>query len=251
MSSDLTVSQASQAIVETNVQRQGLADDFDDFLTLLTVQLQNQDPLSPMDSTEFTNQLVAFAGVEQQINANEKLDQLVAFDLTNASINALSYVGLEANYQSGEAFFDGERPVNITYATDGNSVSTTVQILDETGEIVATIEGPTGTGGQEVVWDGTLNNGSVAAEGTYQIRVDAQDVEGNLLNSQVLVSGVVRGIETQDGIPLLLIGERAVPIGNIINVAVPAPIEAAGSADDGGSDDETGDDTPSDDGGGV
>jgi flagellar basal-body rod modification protein FlgD len=221
MSSDLTVTQAANNTQATVSQRQQLADDFDDFLTLLTTQLQNQDPLSPMDSTEFTNQLVNFAGVEQQINANQKLDALVNFSLTNANIQALSYVGLKANYQSTEAYFDGQSGVDISYVVDGNPVKADIRILDAEGNTVATIPGLTGSGRKDFFWDGLRDNGQPAEVGTYQVRVDAVNDAGTPLNSQILVSGVVVGIETQDGIPMLLIGERAVPIGNVINVSLP------------------------------
>ena len=80
MVSDVTINSALNQQQKTESAKTGLAEDFAQFLTLLTVQLQNQDPLSPMDTTEFTNQLVAFTGVEQQINTNQKLDSLVAMN---------------------------------------------------------------------------------------------------------------------------------------------------------------------------
>ncbi len=70
---------------KTNQSGLKLADDMQQFLTLLTTQLQNQDPLSPMDSTEFTNQLVQFSQVEQQITSNQKLDSLLALQLASIS----------------------------------------------------------------------------------------------------------------------------------------------------------------------
>ncbi|MCB9965555.1 MAG: flagellar hook capping family protein [Rhodospirillales bacterium] len=221
MASDLTVTQAAYDAQQTTVQKQQLAEDFDDFLTLLTIQLQNQDPLSPMDSTEFTNQLVSFAGVEQQINANEKLNSLVEFGLSNMNTFALGYVGMKANYQSSELYYDGTTPVDISYIADGVPVSVDVRILDQDGNTVAFFEGETGAGRKDTVWDGMLNNGLKAESGTYQVRIDAVDGNDNTLNSNVLVSGVIHGVETQNGQPYLLIGERAVPIGNVINVSLP------------------------------
>ncbi|HZZ11369.1 MAG TPA: flagellar hook capping FlgD N-terminal domain-containing protein, partial [Paraburkholderia sp.] len=72
---------------------QQLAGNFDTFLTLLTTQLQNQDPLSPMDSTQFTQQLVAFSGVEQQINTNNNLQSLIALNQSQQAASAVSYIG--------------------------------------------------------------------------------------------------------------------------------------------------------------
>lgn len=236
MSSDLTVTQAANNSAATQQQRAQLTEDFDDFLSLLTIQLQNQDPLSPMDTTEFTNQLVAFAGVEQQINTNEKLDSLVNFGLTNVNTQALSYVGLQANYQSTELYYDGARPVDISYVVDGTAVEADIRIVHENGETIRIIQGETGAGRKDFVWDGLQDNGLPAEEGTYQVRVDAIDNDGTPLNSQILVSGIVRGVESQDGRALLLIGERAVPIGNVINVFQPEPLpEEETPTTDGGS----------------
>jgi flagellar basal-body rod modification protein FlgD len=221
MTSDVTLTQAANNVAKTVNSRSQLAEDFDDFLNLLTTQLQNQDPLSPMDSTEFTNQLVAFAGVEQQINANEKLNALVNFNLTNINTQALSYVGLKANYQSSEAYYDGTNAIDITYAVEGSPVTANVRIADESGETIVILPGSASAGRQDVKWDGLDKNGNPVPEGTYNVQIDAVDAEGLPLNAQVLVSGIVRGVETQDGAPLLLIGERAVPIGNVINVSIP------------------------------
>ncbi len=237
MSSDLTVTQAANNTAATQTQRAQLTEDFDDFLSLLTIQLQNQDPLSPMDTTEFTNQLVAFAGVEQQINSNEKLDSLVSFGLANVNTQALGYVGLEANYQATELYYDGARPVDVSYVVDGTAVQADIRITNEDGATIRIIPAESGVGRKDFVWDGLQDNGLPAEEGTYQVRVDAIDSDGTPLNSQILVSGIVRGVESQDGRALLLIGERAVPIGNVINVYEPEPLaeEDTTTENDGGS----------------
>ncbi len=227
MSSDITVTQAAANAQQTQSQRAQLTEDFDDFLSLLTLQLQNQDPLSPMDSTEFTNQLVAFAGVEQQINSNEKLDSLVSFGLANVNTQILSYVGLKANYQSTELYYDGARPVDISYVVDGTAVEADIRIINEDGDVVRIIEGEAGAGRKDFVWDGLKDNGQPADSGTYQVRIDATDQNGKPIDSQILVSGIVRGVESQDGVALLLIGQRAVPVSNVINVSQPEPIDAA------------------------
>jgi len=125
MASDVTVNTALQQQARTSNSSAQLADDFDQFLQLLTVQLQNQDPLNPTDTAEFTNQLVAFSGVEQQINTNQKLDNLVSLQLSNTFSSALGYVGLDASYVSSEAFYDGSNDVKINYAISGDSADTT------------------------------------------------------------------------------------------------------------------------------
>lgn len=221
MVSDVTIGSALNSQANTQASTAQLAEDFSQFLTLLTTQLQNQDPLSPMDTTEFTNQLVAFTGVEQQINTNQKLDDLVALQLGNVMGSALGYVGLDASYVSSEFFSDGENPVTINYALDGQAVDVSLIIENEAGEQVFQTSGATSAGNQEFIWDGLDNFGNPVEPGTYRIRIDALDIDDNAVGSSTVVEGRVRGVETQNGVVFLLIGERAVTLGNVLNVSEP------------------------------
>ncbi|MCB1563114.1 MAG: flagellar hook capping family protein [Alphaproteobacteria bacterium] len=227
MVSDVTVGTAIDQQSKTAQASTKLAADFSQFLTLLTTQLQNQDPLSPMDTTEFTNQLVAFSGVEQQINTNQKLDDLVALQLGNVMGDALGYVGMDVSYISSELSFDGTRPVKINYALNGQAVDSKLRIYDEGGKLVFETDAATSTGNNEFFWDGSLKGGGIAAPGTYEVKIDALDVDDEPVTSSTVVTGNVRGIETQNGLVFVLIGERAVSIGNILNASQPAPTAAA------------------------
>jgi flagellar basal-body rod modification protein FlgD len=221
MVSDVTTLSALQNQEKTRSTGAKLAEDFDDFLVLLTTQLQNQDPLSPMDSTEFTNQLVAFAGVEQSINTNQKLDDLVALGLGTSFSGALNYVGLDVSYLSAEMYFDGETPVNVKYTIDGKAEDTTINVFDESGELVYSKPVSDDDDLEQFVWNGETDSGAIAPVGTYDIRVDALDAQNEPLKVTTVTSGRVRGIETQNGTTFLLVGNRAVSIGNVINVSEP------------------------------
>ncbi len=221
MVSDVTVNTALDAQSRTAQAQTGLAEDFAQFLTLLTTQLQNQDPLSPMDTTEFTNQLVAFTGVEQQINTNQKLDDLVALQLNNSMGSSLGYVGLNASYVSSEFFSDGEKPVTINYALNDVSVQADLRITDTSGDVIFETSAATAAGSHEFIWDGKDNFGNPVEPGTYNIQIDALDANDNAVGSSTVVEGRVRGVETQNGLIFLLIGERAVSLGNVLNVSVP------------------------------
>ena len=226
MSSDVTINNALDFAQQSSNASAQLAEDFDDFLILLVTQLQNQDPLDPADSTEFTNQIVNFAGVEQQINANQRLEDLVALSIGSSFSSALNYVGKDISYLSSEAYFDGATPVNVSYAVTGDAAKTTINIFDENGTLVYSEDVASGADSREFVWDGKDKNGFVMPEGTYQVRVDAFDAGNNDLETTTVVQGHVNGIETQNGTTFLLVGERAVSIGNIINVkeaATPEP----------------------------
>lgn len=219
MVGDVSIGTALDSQSRTNAASGNLAQDFAQFLTLLTVQLQNQDPLSPMDSTEFTNQLVAFAGVEQQINANQKLDALVALNLSNSMSSAIDYVGLDVSYISSEFNFDGSKPVDMKYAYSGESlpVSSKLRIYNEAGQIVYETEANKAAGQNSFTWNGRDKQGNLLAPGTYEVKIDALDANGEAVPATTVVTGKVRGVETQNGLIYLLIGDRAVALSNVIN----------------------------------
>jgi flagellar basal-body rod modification protein FlgD len=221
MASDVTLSTAVNQASKTNQQTVKLAEDFSQFLTLLTTQLQNQDPLSPMDSTEFTNQLVQFTQVEQQINSNQKLDSLVQLQLSSISSVALGYVGLDVSYVSSDMNYDGQTPIKVDYALSSAAIESKINIFDEKGELVYSGTLPKDAGKNSFTWNGTETNGTPVDAGTYTVKIDAIDKDKKPIQTTTVVSGHVRGIESQNGVVFVLIGDRAVPISSIINATVP------------------------------
>lgn len=226
MVSDVTLTGSIQDAQGTQQAGLKLAEDFTQFLTLLTTQLQNQDPLNPMDSTEFTNQLVQFSQVEQAINSNQKLDALVNMNLNSQASTALGYVGLDIRYPSAELYYEGQ-PETISYVLQEAVPEARLNILDEEGRIVYSERVASDTGRNEYTWDGTMQGGGMAPPGTYAIRIDAANIEGDPVSVSTVVSGRVHGVETQNGVPFLLVGNRAVQIGNVINATVPSLAENA------------------------
>lgn len=221
MVSDLTLTTQAQQAAQTAQQQVTLAEDFSQFLTLLTTQLQNQDPLSPLDSNDFTNQLVQFSQVEQSINTNSKLDDLVNFQLGNATTSALNYVGLDVQYVSAEVSLEQGEPATIRYSLDGAAQVSNINIFSEDGQLVFSGEAESGIGAHEFEWNGRdlLNN--ELPSGTYVVRIDAADAEENTVGTTTVVESRVSGIEQQNGIVFALVGERAVPINDIINASQP------------------------------
>ncbi len=223
MTSDITLTGAAQNAQKTQAQSVKLTKDFGDFLTLLTTQLKNQDPLAPMDSTEFTNQLVQFSQVEQSINTNQKLDDLLALQLGGLSNVALGYVGMDVTYTSAEMNFDGTRPVSINYGLEKNASILKVNVYNETGQLIRSFDGPKTTGAQTISWDGKNSSGTTLPAGTYSVKVDAADGQGTPMTVKTAVSGNVRGIESQNGVVFLLIGDRAVALNTVIQATNPPP----------------------------
>ncbi len=252
MVSDVTLGSVIGGNNQTGGASNQLAQDFNQFLSLLTTQLQNQDPLSPMDTTEFTNQIVAFTGVEQQINTNQRLDSLLSLQIGNALSSSIGYVGKDVSYISAEFNFDGTRPVDITYALDREAIDSVFRIENEEGEIIFEQDIPGNTGRNEFTWDGKDNDGNTVEPGTYSVRIDALDIDGNSINSTTVVTGEVRGVESQNGLIFLLVGDRAISLGNVLNVSEPPPpippTDDVDPPDDGDGDDGDVDD-PDGDGG--
>ena len=225
MTSEVNINTAVNQQRQTSATVASLAEDFTQFLTLLTTQLQNQDPLNPMDTSEFTNQLVQFSQVEQQINSNQKLDSLVQLGVSNAFGSSLGYVGLDISYLSSEFNYDGEAPVTIDYALSESARSSRLFILDETGDVVYSEEAETGAGAHQFVWNGLSDGGFQLDPGTYQVRIDATDSNEETIETSTVVSGRVDGVETQDGQIFMLVGERAVPLSNVLKAKEPpAPV---------------------------
>lgn len=244
MTSEVALTAGSLAASQQNLSGQSakLSQDFDDFLTLLTTQLQNQDPLAPTDSTEFTNQIVQFSQVEQQINQNNKLDQMLSLQLAGTSNVALGYVGLDVGYLGDLFYANGVDERQINYVLQGNAVSSKIHIKDaETGEVVRTLDGATTAGNHKVVWDGKDENGDPVDPTNYRVSVDALDSDDQAIATSTAVSGRVVGIESINGvIQLLLEGDAIVPVSSIINAKEPTTTESTEEAttETGGSEDE-------------
>lgn len=200
-----------------------LANEFDDFLLLLTTQLQNQDPLEPQDSSEFTNQLVQFSQVEQQIKSNEKLEDLVSLqDLSLTSI-ALGYIGMNVEIPGSEFEHTTGQPYQFSYTLPSGGASTVnYTILDSAGQPVSTGRGTLDSGKNNIVWDGTDDAGNVAPSGDYRIALEPLDGEGELIeDAQTNVTVLVDGVETIDGQLLLNAGNQNISFNNILSASTP------------------------------
>lgn len=195
--------------------------DYNQFLKLLTTQLQNQDPLSPMDSSEFTSQLVQFSSVEQQIRSNDFLHKILTLNTLNMTGFALGYVGLNA-YSPGESFtFNAQTPSDMSYSIPAGATSATLSILDANNNVVYSQEAETAPGQHNFVWDGNNNDGTAQAVGVYKIKVGAQDKEGHALSVKTFTSGLVEGVETkEDGTVSLIIDGKLVPVTDVRQASI-------------------------------
>ena len=194
-----------------------LTETFDTFLSLLTTQLQNQDPLDPMDTEQFTQQLVSFSQVEQSIAANQKLDQLVQLQTTSQLSTGVSYIGKSVEVVTDQLMLDGGT-AKLTYGLESKAAQTVITIFDQNGRPVRTVTGETDPGRHEFVWDGRDSNGVELADGIYGFKVDPVDKEGVPVELATASIGRVTGVEIVDEVLTLNIGELGVPFDKIFAV---------------------------------
>lgn len=200
-----------------NAGNSSLFSNFETFLSLLTAQLKNQDPLSPVDSTQFTAQLTQMAGVEQQLLTNDLLTSLLAAQQGAGLTTAATYLGKDATAAwSATRLEDGQ--ASWSYELAGDASEVTLQVLDGSGNVVWTGTGPGKTDGvHDFVWDGRTTGGGRAADGgVYTLKVSAKDAAGATVDNQVLIRGRISGVELYDGQPYLTVGNSILPLNSVI-----------------------------------
>lgn len=195
-----------------------LAGTFDTFLKLLTTQLQNQDPLSPMDSAKFTEQLVQYSQVEQQISTNSKLDSLAAKMNTSSSIGALSYLGRTATFNSNVAALtdDGAK---WQYALGDAAQSVTLSVLNGDGDVVYTETGERSAGAHSFAWDGSKTGGGTAANGLYALRITAKGVEDAKIETAVAVDERITSVDFSGADPKVTTAAGPRALSTILRIA--------------------------------
>ena len=210
----------SAAGSRSEVARKGIADNFANFLVLLTTQLKNQDPTSPLDTNQFTQQLVSFAQVEQAVNTNSNLEKILKSNDVGQLNSAVSYLGklvetegdtLTLANGEGEYFYDLESKASQTFIT----------ITDLFGRTVYTGFGETSAGKHTASWNGLDQGGNPVQDGMYKVSVSALDGDGNVIPSTVSTMNVVSGVSMEDNIPMLHIGDNeevSVPLDKVLSV---------------------------------
>jgi flagellar basal-body rod modification protein FlgD len=183
--SSATTSNSSNALAK-------LTADSTMFLKLLTVQMQNQDPLSPMDTSEYTQQLVQFSQIEQSIQQNASLKSILTALTSDNLVGAASVVGKVASFGSDQAGLSATAPAQWTYATTRPAETVVATIKNASGATVHTVN-LSGSQG-DLVWDGTLDNGSRAPDGAYTLEIAAKDTTGASVPVSISARGLVREV---------------------------------------------------------
>jgi len=226
-----TAATTTDPTTKAGVAKEKLNKDLNRFLNLLTTQLKNQDPLSPMDATQFTSQLVQFASVEQQIYQNANLEKLVSIQQTNQVSTMVSFIGNTIEASGNQVPLENGN-AKSTYVLDptadqspvANEIAITVQ--DSTGATVYNTAGDTTPGKKEFVWDGTNNSGTAQDPGLYTVVVTAQDRAGNLINVKQTAFGRVTGAGAQQGVVQLYMGDVVTSLDKVLSISETKPVTA-------------------------
>jgi flagellar basal-body rod modification protein FlgD len=195
-----------------------LAGNFQTFLTLLTTQLQNQNPLDPLDTNQFTQQLVQFAGVEQQLKTNDQLTSLVSLQQTAQSTQALGFVGKTAVVDGSTTnLVNSATSWNLSVPTDSNVAIT---IANSTGQNVFSGTYPVTAGdNQAFAWDGKGNDGTQWPDGKYTMTATALDASGNPVAVSTQIKGVVNSVDLTQQPPLLSINGQTYTVNQIKSIS--------------------------------
>ena len=212
-------SSSSSSSSTSSTATTGIADNFQTFLTLLTTQLQNQNPLDPLDTNQFTQQLVQFAGVEQQLKSNEQLKSLLEIEKSAQATQALVYVGNTVAVDGSKAAFDKSATWNFQSDKD---TSATITITNSTGQTAYTGSYTLKQGNASFVWDGKGNDGVQWPAGTYTLTATGKDSSGNNVAISTEVQGVVDSVDLSASPPLLSIGGQSYTTDKIKRVVRPS-----------------------------
>lgn len=182
----------------------------DNFLKLLMAQLKHQDPLSPMESTEFTSQLAQFNSLEQLMQANEALSEIKNSLSLQGKDNPLDYMGRKVKAAGNAIALKDHLTEGGTYFLDEDA-QVSISLYNEQGREVRRIDGGwQGKGEHGISWDGKDSAGGVLQDGAYTFEVQARNARGASVSADGYVSGEVTGVKYQNGEPVLMVGSRMI-----------------------------------------
>jgi flagellar basal-body rod modification protein FlgD len=214
---------AQQATQTVNSGIGALASNYETFLSLLTTQLKNQDPLSPLDNNQFTQQLTSMTGVQQQLLTNQLLTQMIAQNQADLGGGAINLIGKLVTVSTNDtALANGSATWNFDLSALPEDA--TVEVVDSAGRAVFTTK-PTGLvkGANSFTWDGKASNGIQMNDGIYSLRVSATDANKTDITASGTVSGIASRIRTVNGQMVLTVGSVQVPLNAVTGVETPPP----------------------------
>jgi len=187
----------------------------DAFLTLLVAQMENQDPLSPMEGTEFTAQLAQYSSLEQLYNVNDNLVSISDGQAGLSNYSALDFMGKEIYIDGNELTLDQGAVSSGGFSLE-DSANCTVNILDSNGQQVRTLSlGDFKAGIHGFDWDGMDENGNTLTDGTYTFEISAVGTSGETVLVETCMSGQVDRVSLEDDIAMLYVGNASVAVSEV------------------------------------
>lgn len=191
----------------------------DDFLRLLVTQLQNQDPLNPMDNSQFVAQTAQFSSLEQLQNMNKALEKLAAQNGGGGAASASALLGKTVTVNGSPVASDGTGTATLSYALPSGASAVAVRVVDASGNTVRTLAlGQQGGGTHRVTFDGLDEYGRRLPAGDYTYQVVAADATGRALPGVYTGGGQVTGIAVEGNTLMLLLGNQRVPLTSVVSV---------------------------------
>jgi len=194
----------------------------DDFLKLLVAQLAHQDPLQPMENSEFVAQLAQFSGLEQMVDVNSNLGLLQIAQASASNSQVASLIGKQVEARGDMVQLSGRGSAAINFDLAATAKEVRVKIFDGRGNLVRTMDASSKPAGlNTITWDGKDNMGNQMTAGRYKVEVSAKDSQGQGVVASPQFSGVVTGVKYENGVPVLEVGTTTVPISDVVAVRTP------------------------------
>ena len=215
-----TTTSSSTSNASSVAGAQQIAGNYNTFLQLLTTQLQNQDPLNPVDTNEFTQQLVEFASVEQEINMNSNLQTLISMQQTSESLQALQLVGTNVTVNSNSAQLSNATATAATWGFSSPSPATgNITITSSSGQVAYTGTVSLSSGSNTFSWTGQGNNGVIWPDGTYTAAITATDANNAAVSVTTQVQGTITSVDVSQSPPQVTVGGQTYSINSIQSVS--------------------------------
>ena len=225
--------------IETKESKSSLGQS--DFLTLLMAQLKHQDPLNPMDNTDFTAQMAQFSSLEQLMNINKSLETLTESSSASGAAQAMALIGKEITAKGSSVQVENGSASDIVFNLEDTAAEGAVVIEDEYGNVVRKIDlGSMSPGEKKIEWNGRDDFGAPLADGQYTYSVIAKNISGDLVDSETFMKGKVTGVSFEDGVAYAHVGDLKFLLDEVLEVREPKASKAdLGSGDGADPDDET------------
>lgn len=215
-----SLASGSTATGTAKTDASSLSSNYEMFLTLLTTQLKVQDPLDPVKADEFTNQLVQYSSIEQQIKMNSNMETLIASVNSSSASNLVAYIGTQVVADGIQSVLkDGQ--ATWEYDAESDAETAEVTIRNSGGAVVFSESIDISGGSGSYSWDGSTASGVTAPDGNYSISIAAKDSEGNNATVDTQSSGIVDGVDMTGTEPALRIGNILIPLSSVHSVRAP------------------------------